>query len=104
MAQKRFGKLPPRHDFILNPYDDLRLSKCLKCDRPTHMRKFALLIVIDEFGTMVLGKTCRFCTPCDLLMVHQDELEHELVVALERRAPEVMGNEYMVFGTVDKKF
>jgi hypothetical protein len=103
MAQKRFGKLPPRHDFILNPYDDLRLSKCPKCDRPTHMRKFALLIVIDEFGTMVLGKTCRFCTPCDLLMVHQDELEHELVLALEPRAPDVIGNEYMVFGTVDKK-
>lgn len=103
MVQKRLGKLPSRHGFILNPYEDLRLSKCPKCDRATHMRKFALLVVIDEFGTMVLGKTCRFCTPCDLLMGHQDELEHELVVALEPRAPDVIGNEYVVFGTVDKK-
>ncbi len=101
--EKRLGKLPPRHDFILNPYDDLRLSKCPKCDRPTHMRKFALFVVVDGYGPMLLGKTCRFCTPCDLLMVHQDELEHELVVALEPRAPEVIGNEYVVFGTVDKK-
>ncbi len=103
MAQKRLGKLPPRHDFILNPHGNLRLSKCPKCDRRTHPRKFALFIVVDGYGPMLLGKTCRFCTPCDLLMVHQDELEHELVVALEPRAPEVIGNEYVVFGTVDKK-
>ena len=97
------GKLPSRYSFILNPYPDERLSKCPKCDQRTHPRKFALIIVVDGFGPMVLGKTCRFCTPCELLIVHQDELEHELVVALEPRKPEVIDNEYMVFGTVDKK-
>lgn len=101
--KKRLGKLPPRHDFILNLYDDLRLSKCSKCERPTHMRKFALFIYVDGFGPMALGKTCRFCTPCDLLMVHQDELEHELAISFESRAPDVIGNEYMVLGTMDKK-
>src|SRR5215210_4340089 len=85
MAQERLGKLPPRYSFILNPYPDERLSKCPKCDQRTHLRKFALFILVDGFGPMVLGKTCRFCTPCELLIVHQDELEHELVVALEPR-------------------
>lgn len=101
--EKRLGNLPPRHRYIFNPYDDLRLSKCPRCDRKTHMRKFALFIVIEDFGPLALGKTCRFCTPCDLIMVHQDELEHELVISLEPRNPDVIGNEYMVFGTVDKK-
>lgn len=97
------GKLPPRHDFILNSYEDLRLSKRPKRDRPTHKRKFALFIVVEGFGPMALGKTSRFCTPCDLVMVHQDELEHELAIAFEDRDPGVIGNEYAVLGTVDKK-
>lgn len=102
-SKKRLGKQPSRHDFILNPYEGLRLSKCPKCDRPTHKRKFALFIAVDGFGPIALGKTCRFCTRCDLLMVHQDELEHELAVAFEARAPDVIGNEYAVLGTVDKR-
>ena len=36
-------------------------------------------------------------------MVHQHELEDELTHSFEQRAPEVIGNEYMVMGTVDKK-
>ena len=101
--EKRSSKPPPRYKYVLNPYDDLRLSKCPICERPTHMRKFALFIVVDGFGPMVLGKTCRFCTPCDLVMVHQDELEHELVLASESREPGATGNDYAVVGTIDKK-
>src|SRR5215204_1224977 len=52
---------------------------------------------------MTLGKTCRFCTRCELIVVHQDELEHELTAALESRAPAVIGNEYMVLGMMDRK-
>lgn len=102
-SRERLGKLPPRHKLIRNPYEDLRLSKCPRCNRRTHKRKFALFVAVEGFGPIVLGKTCRFCTPCDLVMVHQDELEHELAVAFEARAPDVVGNEYAVLGTVDKK-
>jgi len=52
---------------------------------------------------MALGKACRFRTRCELIIVHQDELEHELVIALETRDPGVIGNEYAVLGTVDGK-
>ena len=97
------GGIPRRYVFILNPYTDVRLSKCPQCGRPTHSRKFALLIHIDKFGQLAIGKTCRYCTRCELLIAHQDELEAELVHSLTRIAPEVAGNEYLVIGTMDKK-
>lgn len=104
MAKRRtIGKLPPRYGFLLNPYSDVRLSKCPLCERPTHLRKFALLIHIKGWGPLALGKTCRYCTPCELIIVHQDELETELANSFSRLDPEVIGNEYLVLGTLDKK-
>ncbi len=103
MAKGRIGDLPPRYSFILNPYTSVRLSKCPQCSRPTHARKFALFIHIDKFGSLALGKTCRYCARCEMLIVHQDELEAELAHNFTRIAPEVVGNKYLVLGTVDKK-
>jgi hypothetical protein len=78
MAKKRIGKLPPRYSFILNPYADVRLSRCPRCQKLTYLRKFALFIHIDVWGPMALGKTCRYCSRCELIMAHQDELEAQL--------------------------
>lgn len=103
MASRKIGKLPRRYSFLLNPYTDTRLSKCPKCDKPTHLRKFALFIHIDQWGPLVLGKTCRYCSRCELIMVHQDELEQQLAQSLSQLAPEMAGNKYMVLGTVEKK-
>jgi len=36
-------------------------------------------------------------------MMHQDELEAELAYSFSQFAPEVVGNEYMVLGTIEKK-
>ncbi len=52
---------------------------------------------------MALGKTCRFCTRCELIVVHQNELEHELTITLETRDPNAIGKEYTVLGTIDRK-
>jgi len=101
--ERKLGKLPPRYSFALNPHQEIRFSKCPVCDEPTRLRKFALFIYIDGFGPMALGKTCRFCTRCELIIAHQDELEHELTIALESRAPAVIGNDYVVPGTMDRK-
>lgn len=103
MAAKRFGKLPPRYRFALNPFAGVRWSKCPRCSRPTHARKFPLLIHIDGFGPAVLGKTCRYCSACEFIITHQAELENELVDMLSKRKPEAIGNEYLVFGVVDRK-
>ena len=104
MAKRRFGKLPPRYLFALNPYQDVRFSKCPRCDKLTYLRKFPLLIHIDGFGLMALGKTCRYCSKCELIIVHQDELESILAAFFAQKAPEAIGKEYLVLGTENKKF
>jgi hypothetical protein len=99
--EARIGKRPPRYAFILNPYADERLSRCPRCHKLTHPRKFALFIHVASWGPMTLGKTTVYCSPCELIMVHQHELEAQLAHAFDKVAPEVIGNEYLVVGTVD---
>lgn len=101
VAKKRLGKLPPRYSFMLNPYETERLSKCPKCNQMTKQRKFALFIHLKDFGAVLLGKTCRFCPFCELIMAHQHELEHELAKNFAVLKPDVLGNDYFVLGTVD---
>ena len=36
-------------------------------------------------------------------MLHQDELEEQLAYTFSQRAPEVVGNKYLVIGTIEKK-
>jgi hypothetical protein len=102
-STKKIGKLPPRYSFLLNPYTDVRLSKCPKCEKPTHPRKFALFVHVDGWGPLALGKTCRYCSRCELIIAHQDELEAELTQSFTRLAPDVIGKSYLVLGTLDMK-
>jgi hypothetical protein len=88
---------------MLNPFPQTRLSKCPKCQKLTFPRKFALLIHVDGFGPYVQGKTCRYCSRCEMIMCQQDELEEQLAHAFAQRSPEVLGNEYLVLGTVETK-
>lgn len=100
----RFGKLKPRYSLILNQYSDFRASNCVKCEKPTFLRKFPLLIHIEGYELVTFGKTCRYCAKCELIVVHQDELEDELVYKFETLKPEIIGNDYFIIGTVDKNF
>lgn len=101
--KKRLGQLPPRYIFAINPHQDLRCSKCPKCDRATYLRKFPLLIHVDQLGPFVLGKTCRYCSKCEFIITHQDELESTLTALLTEREPTAIGNDYLVLATVEKK-
>lgn len=103
MADERLGKQPARYSFLLNPHTDLRLSKCPTCNRPTHSRKFALLIHADGWGLLALGKTCRYCARCELVIAHKDELDAELAHSLAQLASEADGREYLVLGTLNRK-
>ena len=103
MVKTTIGKLPPRYSLMLNPHTEVRLSKCPKCRNATYLRKFALFIHIDEWGPMVLGKTCRYCSRCAMVMVQQTELELELAHGLSQIAPQVTGKHYLVLGTMEKK-
>jgi hypothetical protein len=103
MMKTRIGKLAPRYSFMLNPHKEVRLTNCPKCRKATHLRKFALFIHIDEWGPMVLGKTCRYCSRCAMLMVQRAELEAELAHGLSQIAPQVIAKHYLVLGTMEKK-
>ena len=52
---------------------------------------------------VILNKACRFCPSCDLLIAHQDEIEGHLALLFAEIAPQVIGNDYLVVGTVERK-
>jgi hypothetical protein len=58
---------------------------------------------VDGYGPLVLGKTCRYCTPCEFIIAHQEELEGELAYQFSQRLPEVVGNPYLVLGVVERR-
>jgi hypothetical protein len=95
------GLLPPLYHFALNPYP-LRFSRCPDCKNRTGTRKLPLLICIKPSHWLLLNFTCRYCPRCDQLVCHQDALEHVMATLFEQRDPSVIGNEYFVFGTVEK--
>jgi hypothetical protein len=98
----QLGKLSPLYRFILNPYNDVRFSTCPECSQRTLLRKVPLVIHVDPRHPMLLNKRCRYCPNCDVLIAHQDELEEWLAITFEKNAPEIIGNDYLVLGTVDK--
>ena len=101
---KHVGKLPPRYRFILNPYAETRVSRCPLCERLTHPRKFAYFIHVEGWGPLILGKTGPYCSPCELIVIHQDELEMELAISFNKLNPAMIGNDYLVVGTVEKRY
>ena len=102
MTTPRLGKQAPRYKFFLNPYQDARFTGCPKCETKTRQKKLPLAIHIDDWGMVVLNKTCRFCPDCELLVAHQDQLEANLATFFDNHAPDVVGRDYLVVGTVDR--
>ena len=99
---KHLGKQPPQYRFFLNPYQDVRFTSCPQCGNKMHQRKLPLVIHVDPMHLLSLNKTCRYCPHCDLLIAHQDDIEYLLASIFTERKPEVIGNDYLVVGTLDK--
>jgi hypothetical protein len=99
----QFGELPPRYSFVLNPYPDMRISRCPFCERKTGQRKLPLLIHVEPAHLIALNYTCRYCHTCDLLIADKQAIEHLLTGMFSQHDPEVVGNEYLIIGTVEKK-
>jgi len=96
------AKQQRKHYFFLNPYKDSSFSKCPKCDNKTKLRKFPLVIHIEPNQFLVLNKICKYCTECDLIITKQLEIETLMASKFEKVVPSVVGNKYVVFGTLDK--
>jgi len=92
-----------RHYFFLNPYEDCAFTRCPKCTSKTMIRKFPLVIHIEPKQLLCQNKHCRYCTRCDLIIAKKSEVESLMAAKFETANPSVIGNEYLVFGTLDKK-
>jgi hypothetical protein len=101
-AMPRLGKQPPCYRFFLNPYRDMRFTRCPQCENKMHQRKLPLVIHVDPAYMLSLNKTCRYCPHCDLLIAHQDDIEPFLAAFFTSQYPEVVGNDYLVIGTLEK--
>ncbi len=101
-TRTQIGKQSPRHRFFLNPYQDERFTTCPRCGFKTRPRKFSLVIHVDPIYPLLLDKICRYCYHCDLLIVHQDQLEEQLTAHFSTFNPEMIGNDYLVIGTIDR--
>ena len=102
MDTQRLGKQPPRYKFFLNPYQDARFTYCPGCGGKTKQKKLPLAIHVNDAGMVILNKTCRFCPGCELLIAHQDDIECQLTAMFAERASEVVGNDFLVVGTLDR--
>ena len=102
MRAKRLGKLLPRFDFLLNPYNALRFTRCPKCREKTILWKLRLVIWVDPHYPVSLNYTCCYCKSCDLLIAHKNEIENLLARVFHERAPKIIGNDYTVIGTMEK--
>lgn len=105
MAKTKHPQLKPanrRHYFFLNPYKDAAFTKCPKCESKTMVRKFPLVIHIEPAQMFVLNKTCRYCTRCELIIARKSDVEALMTACFEDKNPEIIGNEYLVMGTLEK--
>jgi hypothetical protein len=100
-GKAHFGNLPPLYRFILNPHQETRFSTCPNCGGKTAIRKVPLFIHVEPAYPTTINKHCRYCPKCDILIAHQDELEKMLILTYEKRNPEIIGNKYLVLGTLD---
>ena len=98
----RLGKQSPRYRFFLNSYEDARFTKCPQCGNKMHQRKLPLFIHINPMQPLTLNKTCHYCPNCDLLIAHRNEIEDLLTRIFTTYKPEIVGNDYLVIGTLDR--
>ena len=96
------GKLPPMYKFILNPYQDARFTSCPRCEAKMRSRKLPFVVHVDPRQLVVLNMTARYCPDDDLLILHKDKLETLLAAAVAQSAPELIGNDYLVLGTLER--
>jgi hypothetical protein len=101
---RQFGKLPTQYNFFLNPYENERFTHCPQCEAKMGQCKLPLVIHVEPMYPISLNYTCRYCPTCDLLIAHQDEIEHLLATLFEKHAPDAVGNEYLMLGTFDHDY
>ena len=67
------------------------------------VRKHPFFIHVYPGQPIVLNMNGRYCPHCDLLILHQDKVEELLAAALALQDPELIGNAYLIVGTVERQ-
>ena len=62
------------------------------CERKTLVREVPIVVAVTGGPVFSINKSCRYCPACDLLIVHQDELEAQLAVALPIHGSHALSN------------
>jgi hypothetical protein len=101
--KQKFGKQEMLFNFIVNPYPDQKISLCPICRKRTGQRKVPLFIHVNPMHPVALNYTCKYCKQCDLLVAHKHEVEDLLARLFEKQRPEIVGNDYLIIGTMEKK-
>ncbi len=102
-TKNRFGHLPPEYRFSHNPYPEMRFTSCPDCKVKTGQRKLPLLIHIDPSNLIALNYTNRYCSRCNRLIGHKHEIEFHLTETFLKLKPEIVGNSYLIIGTMGKQ-
>ncbi len=55
-TKTQLGKQPPLYRFFLNPYKDVRFTRCPQCENKTLQRKLPLIIHIDRSNATALSE------------------------------------------------
>jgi hypothetical protein len=100
---RKLGHLPSQYNFSLNPYPELRFSRCPDCGQPTGQKTLPLFIYVMPSFPVLVKIACRYCRGCDTLICHKHLLEHALKCIFEPINPEIIGNEYTIVGVIEKK-
>jgi hypothetical protein len=100
---ERGAVMKKRHRFFLSPYKDNAFTRCPKCGTKTKLRKFPLVIHIEPRQLFLLNKLCKFCLVCDLIIAKKEEVESLMAERIGSEMPELLGNNYLVLGTLDRK-
>ena len=87
-------------DEAVKPYRDAGFTRCPKCETKTRIRKLPLVVHVEDVGLVFLGKTCRLCVGCEVLIAHQAEIEQVLSASLGRT---IDSRNFVVLGTVDRR-
>ncbi|WP_234017295.1 hypothetical protein [Nostoc sp. 'Lobaria pulmonaria (5183) cyanobiont'] len=64
---------------------------------------FPLVIHIEPKQLFLLNKQCKYCPSCDLIIAKKQEIEPLMAATFVQTNPQIVGNNYVVMGTVDKK-
>lgn len=99
----RFGGMEPKYTCCINPFTNVRFSRCPACENRTQIREFALVVHVEPEGIYPTRIPCKWCLPCSLIVVHKHELERSIQTGLADISPDQVGSNYFIIGVLEMR-